>query len=289
MIPRFLLVTGTDTGVGKTIATAALAAALTAVGRRVIMCKPIQTGHIRADDPAREQLESDYCDVVTESDAEAVARLTGIYTFTNTTLRLPMAPVPAAKAESDENKSADDKSADAKSADPWPADPESADDESAGAVRPVPDFSGADRVSNLPSAAEHVDFIRTALARTDADHVLVEGSGGVLVDFGGLTLADIAAGLSEGENSVGAAIVVRSRLGTLNHTALTAEALERRRVSTTGIIIGSWPEKASPVDRDNLAALSAMAPVLGAIPAGVGDRLDRNEFTARAPGWLRLS
>lgn len=41
MIPRFLLVTGTDTGVGKTIATAALAAALNAAGRRVIMCKPI--------------------------------------------------------------------------------------------------------------------------------------------------------------------------------------------------------------------------------------------------------
>ena len=289
MIPRFLLVTGTDTGVGKTIATAALAAALNAAGRRVIMCKPIQTGHIRSDDPEREQLESDYSDVVTESDAEAVARLTGIHAFTNTTLRLPMAPVPAAKAEWDGFKSADDKSADAKSADPWPADPESVDDESAGAVRPVPDFSGADRVSNLPSAAEHVDFIRTALARTDADHVLVEGSGGVLVDFGEHTVADIAAGLSEGENSVGAAIVVRSRLGTLNHTALTAEALERRRVSTTGIIIGSWPEKASPVDRDNWAALSAMAPVLGAIPAGVGDRLDRNEFAARAPGWLRLS
>ena len=107
MIPRFLLVTGTDTGVGKTIATAALAAALNAAGRRVIMCKPIQTGHIRSDDPEREQLESDYSDVVTESDAEAVARLTGIHTFTNTTLRLPMAPVPAAKAEWDGLKSVD--------------------------------------------------------------------------------------------------------------------------------------------------------------------------------------
>lgn len=294
MIPRFLLVTGTDTGVGKTIATAALAAALNAAGRRVIMCKPIQTGHIRSDDPEREQLESDYSDVVTESDAEAVARLTGIHTFTNTTLRLPMAPVPAAKAEWDGFKSADDKAVDAESADPGPADPgpvdpEPVDDEAAGAVPPDPDSPRADRVSNLPSAAEHVDFIRTALARTEADHVLIEGSGGVLVDFGEHTVADIAAGLSEGENSVGAAIVVRSRLGTLNHTALTAEALERRRVSTTGIIIGSWPEKASPVDRDNWAALSAMAPVLGAIPAGVGDRLDRNEFSARAPGWLRLS
>src|SRR5699024_4025132 len=99
LIPRILLVTGTDTGVGKTIATAALAAALTAVGRRVIMCKPIQTGCISPDDPQRERLEDDYSDVVIESDAEIVARLTGIHAFTNTTLRLPMAPIPAASAE----------------------------------------------------------------------------------------------------------------------------------------------------------------------------------------------
>lgn len=253
MIPRCLLVTGTDTGVGKTTATAALAAALTAAGRRVVMCKPIQTGHISPDDPQREQLEADYSDVVTESDAQIVARLTGIHTFTNITLRLPMAPLPAARVES------------------------------AGSVS-----STTDAASILPSAAEHAEFIRTVAERTSADHVLIEGAGGVLVDFGGHTAADVAACLSDDGDSIGAVIVARSRLGTLNHTALTAEALASRQISVTGIIIGSWPEPAPPVDRDNRSALSPIAPILGAVPAGAGQHLGRGEFTAQAPGWLHL-
>lgn len=250
MIPRFLLVTGTDTGVGKTIATAALAAALTAAGRRVIMCKPIQTGRISPDDPQRERLEDDYSDVVVESDAEIVARLTGIHAFTNTTLRLPMAPIPAASAEA------------------------------------VGSAAGA--ASILPSATEHAQIIRTVAARTRADHVLIEGSGGVLVDFGGHTVADILARLSADSGSIGAVIVARSRLGTLNHTALTAEALESRSIPATGIIIGSWTEPAPPVDYDNRRALSTIAPVLGAVPDGAGQLLGREEFTAQAPSWLQL-
>ncbi|HEU4657205.1 MAG TPA: dethiobiotin synthase, partial [Capillimicrobium sp.] len=39
-----LVVTGTDTGVGKTVVTAALAAAARAAGRRVAVVKPAQTG-----------------------------------------------------------------------------------------------------------------------------------------------------------------------------------------------------------------------------------------------------
>ncbi|GAA1934357.1 dethiobiotin synthase [Brevibacterium antiquum] len=253
MIPRFLLVTGTDTGVGKTIAAAALAATLTAAGRRVVMCKPIQTGHIGSDDPQREQLEADYSDVVTESDAQIIARLTGIHTFTNITLRLPMAPLPAARVES------------------------------AGSVS-----SAAGAVSILPSAAEHAELIRTVAERTSADHVLIEGSGGVLVDFGGHTAADIVACLSADRDSIGAVIVARSRLGTLNHTALTAEALRSRQIPVTGIIIGSWPEPAPMVDRDNRSALSAIATILGAVPVGAGHCLGRGEFTAQAPGWLHL-
>lgn len=253
MIPRFLLVTGTDTGVGKTIATVALAATLTAAGRRVVMCKPIQTGHIGPDDPQREQLEAEYSDVVTESDAQIVARLTGIHTFTNITLRLPMAPLPAARVES---------------------------------VGSVSSITGA--ASILPNAAEHAELIRTVAERTSADHVLIEGAGGVLVDFGGHTAADIAASLSADRDSSGAVIVARSRLGTLNHTALTAEALRSRQIPVTGIIIGSWPESAPAVDCDNRSALSTIAPILGAVPAGAGHRLGRGEFTAQAPGWIHL-
>ena len=41
---RAVVVTGTDTGVGKTVVTAALAAALRVAGSRVAVVKPVQTG-----------------------------------------------------------------------------------------------------------------------------------------------------------------------------------------------------------------------------------------------------
>jgi uncharacterized NAD-dependent epimerase/dehydratase family protein len=49
-LPRVLVVTGTNTGVGKTVATAALAVALRARGLRVAVAKPTQTG-VSADEP----------------------------------------------------------------------------------------------------------------------------------------------------------------------------------------------------------------------------------------------
>lgn len=45
-----LLVTGTDTGVGKTVTTAALAAAARQAGLDVAVCKPVQTGTANGDD-----------------------------------------------------------------------------------------------------------------------------------------------------------------------------------------------------------------------------------------------
>ncbi len=45
-----LLVTGTDTGVGKTVTTAALAAAARQAGLDVAVCKPVQTGTADGDD-----------------------------------------------------------------------------------------------------------------------------------------------------------------------------------------------------------------------------------------------
>lgn len=47
-----LVVTGTDTGVGKTVATAALACQARLVGVDVAVCKPVQTGSPRDDDLA---------------------------------------------------------------------------------------------------------------------------------------------------------------------------------------------------------------------------------------------
>ncbi|MDV3124719.1 dethiobiotin synthase [Mycobacterium sp. 21AC1] len=44
-----LVVTGTDTGVGKTVTTAAVACAARSAGRDVAVCKPVQTGTIDGD------------------------------------------------------------------------------------------------------------------------------------------------------------------------------------------------------------------------------------------------
>ncbi len=49
-----LIVTGTDTGVGKTVTTAALAAAARLAGVDVAVCKPVQTGSADGDDDLAE-------------------------------------------------------------------------------------------------------------------------------------------------------------------------------------------------------------------------------------------
>ncbi|WP_139981813.1 dethiobiotin synthase [Nocardioides litoris] len=81
--PRFVVVTGTGTEVGKTVTTAALAAVAAARGDRVLVVKPVQTG-IAGDEPR---------------DADVVAHLAGpgvdVTTFTE--LAEPLAPDTAAR------------------------------------------------------------------------------------------------------------------------------------------------------------------------------------------------
>ena len=80
-LPRVVVVTGTDTDVGKTVTTAALAAALIADGRSVAVYKPTQAG----------------TDAHGDGDIDTIRRLTGV-TAASEGIRLPepMAPVAAA-------------------------------------------------------------------------------------------------------------------------------------------------------------------------------------------------
>ena len=52
-------------------------------------------------------------------------------------------------------------------------------------------------------------------------------------------------------------VVARAGLGTLNHTALTVEAIKRRGVTCLGIMIGSWPRDPDLAAQCNLEDLSA--------------------------------
>ena len=220
-LPRIILVTGTDTGVGKTITTAALAAALKQRGCSVAVYKPCQSGNVDGD-----------------SDCAEVVRLAGPLTAeAGIVLEQPLAPVPAA---------------------------------------------ACDEVV-LPQLASHAQRIR-ALANTH-DHVLVEGAGGVLVelDHDGGTLADLGTLLGD---SAGFAVVARPSLGTLNHTALTLEALDRRGLPVVGVVLGSWPAVPGAVERSNRATISDWpVPLLGAIRHEAAG-MDPGAFREQAASWL---
>ncbi|MEU0374202.1 dethiobiotin synthase [Streptomyces sp. NPDC006283] len=128
--------------------------------------------------------------------------------------------------------------------------------------------------------------VAEAAGKLAAEHdlVLVEGAGGLLVrlDDEGATLADVAA-----ELGAPVLVVAPAGLGTLNMTALTAEALRARDLEQLGVVVGSWPADPDLAARCNLADLpdAAGAPLLGAVPAGAG-ALAPEEFRARAEGWL---
>jgi len=216
-----LIVTGTDTGVGKTVVTAALAALAAARGASVAVVKPAQTG-VGPDEPG---------------DLQEVRRLAAV-TDLHEGARFPDPLSPAAAA----------------------------------------------RVSGLPPVQlpRSVGLIGD-LAHT-RDLVLVEGAGGLLVRFDeeGNTIADLARWL-------GAAVVVATRadLGTLNHTALTLEAMAHRGVQLAGLVVGSWPADPDLAQRCNLRDLETLAarPLAGALPAGAG-ALDAPEFLLAARAGL---
>jgi dethiobiotin synthetase len=209
-------VTGTDTGVGKTVAAAALCRADREAGRTVLYAKPVQTGLERAQ----------------AGDAAFVAAAAKVPVVECLRFPEPLAPAVAA--------------------------------ERAGAVIDV----GA-LLTDLEKAGDGFD------------RIVVEGAGGLLVPlWGAVTMADLA-------DAIGAGLVVVTRpgLGTLNHTALTLEAANRRGLPVDGLVISGWPSDPGVTEQTNLERLSDMAPVLGLLPDYPG--LDTAD-PATAPQDLEL-
>ncbi|MDG4823867.1 dethiobiotin synthase [Asanoa sp. WMMD1127] len=211
-----VLVTGTDSGVGKTIATAAMAVAAQAAGLRVAVVKPAQTGELSDVDTVRLLA------------APATAR-------TLASFAEPLAPLTAARIAQQE---------------------------------PLELYTVVDAVR--AEAEKH-------------DVVLVDGAGGLLVPMGlrpsgePWTMADLAVSLD-----APAVVVARAGSGTLNHIALTLEALSRRAV-TAGVVLGAWPVEPELVHWSNLSDL--VDNLVGVLPDGAGS-MEPGVFGRSAPGWL---
>jgi dethiobiotin synthetase len=211
-----VIVTGTDTGVGKTIVTAAIAATATQAGLRVAVVKPGQTGIADGG----------------ETDADAIQRLAGPATVrTLASYPDPLSPLAAAR------------------------------------VAGLAPLVLADVLGCIEELAAGHEL------------VLIEGAGGLLVPMGagGWTIADLAIALG-----APAVVVARAALGTLNHTALTLEALDRREVPA-GIVVGAWPDRPELVHRTNLSDLTGE--LAGALPDGVGG-WQPARFRQQAAEWL---
>lgn len=145
----------------------------------------------------------------------------------------------------------------------------------------APDTAARLAGAPLPSLADQQELVG-AVAR-DHDVTIVEGSGGLLVRLGdGFTLADVVSSYD-----VQWVVVARSGLGTLNHTELTVRALRDRGEKVRGVVVGSWPEHPSQVERENLFDLPRVTgvPLLGCIPEGAA-RLPVGEFRVDSIDWL---
>ena len=194
-----LLVTGTDTGVGKTVVAAALVLALRERGVRAVGFKPAETGLVEG----------------APADSEVLAAATGHpEPLAAPLLRAAEALAPALAAER----------------------------------------AGA---SLDPAALER----RIAELRQGGYTVVVEGAGGVTVPLAwGYTILDLAdrAGLA-------AVVVARAGLGTLNHAVLTVEALRRRGIPVSGVVLngrGDPPDLAEATNAEALGRLLPGVPIL---------------------------
>jgi len=107
------------------------------------------------------------------------------------------------------------------------------------------------------SFARIVDGARALAARHDA--ILVEGAGGLLVPLTDReTYADLAAALG-----LPVLVVARAGLGTVNHTALTVEALRRRGLAVAGIVMNRTTptdDPSVPHNAGEIARLTGIAP-----------------------------
>jgi dethiobiotin synthetase len=177
-------VTGTDTNVGKTFVTCALARRAVALGHRVFAFKPIESGCAAGADGQWVGADQEQLAMAAGNWQQGVHR--GVYQF-------PLAAAPLVAAEA------------------------------AGAVIDVDHVVRMSREGAMSGAA--------SLA-------LVEGAGGWRVPITpDVDMAGLARAIA-----LPVLVVARASLGTINHTVLTIEAIERDGLSLAAVVMSHRPE-----------------------------------------------
>ncbi len=203
-----IFITGTDTGVGKTIITGLLGRYLSDKGHRVVTQKWIQTGcgdtlapdirlHLKIMRRSPKELEGYFRHIVP-------------YAF-----RIPSSPHLASRIE-----------------------------------------------KKIINPRKIIKSFRV-LSR-NFDFVIVEGIGGALVPFNKKSLViDIA-----GELNLTALVVAQNKLGAINHTLLTVEALKKRRIKILGIIFNNLKKEDKRIAEDNPVIIKELTgeEIFGTIP-----------------------
>jgi dethiobiotin synthetase len=204
---RIIYVTGTDTGVGKTILSALLLCSMRRESRNVLLVKPFSSGE-RGDGELFQELQPE----------QTIDRINPWH------FRAPIAPAIAAQQE---NRSV--------------------------------------------GLSEAIDFIREG--SRDCDFLIVEGAGGLLSPLGkNFSLAELIK-----EIPGGVLVAAQNKLGVLNQSLLTLEALRARSVSPIMYVLmghGAADESA-PSNADALRAWGQVEvvelPELRPLPRAAGD------------------
>jgi len=234
-----LFVTSTGTDIGKTVVTAALAAAFHKLHVRVGICKPIASGCPKFPHPthrgnihAAALTDDDYqC-----PDAEYTARAAGLDPADQALLKY-LAPIRYASP-----------------------------------VSPSLAARLENRPPNWPRVEAALDWWQE-----NSDMLLVEGSGGWYVpldpairDF---MIADLAAALR-----LPVLVVTTAKLGTINETLLTVHAIQERKLPVVGLVINRvLPEGQRDVAMEyNLTELPRLTgvPVRAVLPAVPADEIE---------------
>jgi dethiobiotin synthetase len=199
MAPNGLFITGTDTGVGKSLVAAGLIRHARAKGIRAIGLKPIETGCSEIDG----ELYPEDGDLLREASDKAVD-LADCCPFR---FRLPASPYRAALAE---------------------------------------------------GKSLNFDDVISAVNRGMAlcNFAIVEGAGGLMVPINrSEMMIDLPASLG-----LPAVLVARTRLGTINHTLLSVEALKRRSIPVAAVILSKSDETSGPEEESTPSDIAERLP-----------------------------